>query len=111
MCCLVFEVGGTDVAERRVTTPAVVEGLDIVEDGGARRVSCGEFSAVDELDLERRKEALRDRVVPAVALAAHAADEPSPPELALVVVARGTGTTVGKGGEAGARGGVHQTPL
>ena len=51
----------------------VVEGLDVLEDGGPGLASSDVVRAVDELGLERREEALRDGVVPAIALAAHAA--------------------------------------
>ena len=46
---------------------AVVERLDVLEDGGARRRSSRPTVPVHEVELESREEALCDRVVPAVA--------------------------------------------
>jgi hypothetical protein len=54
-----------------VSSAAVVEGLDVVEDLGAQLSLLGPGAAVDEFLVERREEALGDRVIEAVALAAH----------------------------------------
>ena len=52
----------------------IVEGTDVVVDGRPGLVLRRPGTAIDELGRQRREEALRDRVVPAVADAAHAAD-------------------------------------
>src|SRR5258708_7000450 len=67
---------------------AVVEGLDVLEDGGPRLASTNVVSAMDELGLERREEAFGDGVVPAIAFATHAAEDVVVAELALVLHAR-----------------------
>src|SRR5829696_4693818 len=58
-----------------MATPWVVKALNVVEDISSRFVA-GSIArlAVDALELERGEEALHCRVVPAVAFAAHAAD-------------------------------------
>ena len=58
--------------------PAIVEGLDVLEDCPPRGLPGREAGAVDELGLERAEEAFHRRVVEAVALAAHGLDEPVP---------------------------------
>ena len=70
------EFCGRGVAERGMATSAVVERLDIVEQIGFR---CGPRTvagAMYPLVLQAVEEALRGRVVPAIALAAHRADHP-----------------------------------
>src|SRR5262245_66029081 len=54
----------------------IVEELEVLEQFRARRGACGPRGVVNELDLEGRKEALGDSIVPAIAPAAHAADDP-----------------------------------
>src|SRR5690606_8428732 len=61
-----------DVAERRVETLAIVEHLDVIEEGGVQLCVGRPGLAVDELVLQRAEEALGDGVVPAISLAAHA---------------------------------------
>src|SRR5262249_15939886 len=81
---LSLELDGAEIAESRVATFAVVEALDEFED----RVSClrrrREATEVDEFGLQRREEALRDGIGPAVRLAAHAADDAGLIERVLV---------------------------
>src|SRR5947209_7914935 len=77
----------TDVADRGVTALAVVPDLDPLEDCSSRLLPGLEASSVDHLFLETGKEALGGRVVPAVALSAHAAHDPGFFEPFLVVVA------------------------
>jgi hypothetical protein len=50
----------------------IVEDLDVLEYGAAHLVDVVPRAAVNQLELERGKERLGDRVVPAVAFAAHA---------------------------------------
>ncbi len=54
---------------------SIVEDFDVFEDRLARLLACEEVRVVNEVDLERREEALGHRVVPAVALPTHARDE------------------------------------
>ena len=54
----------------------IVEDLDVLEERGARRRARRPRGVVDELDLERAEETFGDGVVPAIAPATHAADEP-----------------------------------
>jgi hypothetical protein len=65
----------------------IVEELEVLEQVSARRGARGPRSVVNELDLERREEALGDGVVPAIATAAHAADDPVLRQDLLVVAA------------------------
>jgi hypothetical protein len=51
-----------------VSPGLVVEGLDVLEDGGAEIAPGRPGLAVNELLLDRREEALRDGVIEAVAL-------------------------------------------
>jgi hypothetical protein len=55
-----------------VETLAIVEHLDVIEEGNAQLRVGRPGLAVDELALQRAEEALGDGVVPAVPLAAHA---------------------------------------
>lgn len=66
---------------------AVVEELEVIEELGARRGPRGPRRGVDELDLQRREEALGDGVVPSIAPAAHAANDPVLRQHTLVVAA------------------------
>src|SRR2546425_11778438 len=83
-----LEPPGTEIPESRMPSLPVVEPLDVVEELSARCRPRRPRRVVDELDLQRGKEALRDRVVPAIAPAAHAADDPMPGQ-GLAVVAAG----------------------
>ena len=65
----------------------VVPDFDEFEDCPAGLGAGGEVGAVDELGLERLEEALGDGVVPAVTLAAHAADHAVGVEDSAVVMA------------------------
>jgi hypothetical protein len=61
-----FVVCRTEIAERCVAALTVVETLDVL-DRAQRSGSSGPAVPVQEVELERREEALRDRIVPAVA--------------------------------------------
>ena len=66
-------VDGTQVTQRRVSAPGIVEPLDVVEHIGLGLRAGPIVGTVCTLDLERREEALHRRIVPAVTTAAHAA--------------------------------------
>ena len=66
-----FEVDRRDLAERGVPPARVVEALDEVEDGHLRLGLRLEAFAVEKLALERREEALAERVVVSVTDGAH----------------------------------------
>ena len=66
--------------------PPVVEDLNVLEDAPHGLVAGVVVLAVDQLSLKRVKEAFCNRVVPAVAFAAHAAHGLDSFEQALVVV-------------------------
>src|SRR5712692_1803337 len=68
-------------------SPPVVERLEVLEELAARRGPRVPSRVVDELDLQRCEEALGDGVVPAIALPAHAADDPVLRQHPLVVAA------------------------
>src|SRR5438034_7791008 len=70
-----------------MSSPPIVEGLEVIEELTARRGPRGPGRVVDELDLQRGEEALGDGVVPAVAPPAHAADDPVLRQHPLVVAA------------------------
>ena len=65
----------------------VVEALKVIEALGARRRPGGSGRVVDQLDLEHRKEALGDGVVPGVAPAAHTSGDSVLLQHPLVVAA------------------------
>jgi hypothetical protein len=65
----VLELHRGQVAERGVPAAAVEEDLDVLEDLGPQLRLGRPRADVDELLLERREEALGDRVIEAVALA------------------------------------------
>src|SRR5439155_24476835 len=73
---LLLERSGTEIAKRRMPSPPVVEGLEVIEELTARRGPRAPGRVVDELDLQRGEEALGDGVVPAVAPSAQAAEDP-----------------------------------
>src|SRR5260370_34424176 len=82
-----LERSGTEIAKRRMPPLPIVETLQVIEELGARRRPSGPGRVVDQLDLERGEEALGDGVVPAVAPAAHAADDAVLRQHPLVVAA------------------------
>jgi Phage integrase family len=71
--CKGLEDGRRLAAEGRVTTPAVVEDLDVLVDGVGGFSACRPATTVNEFALQGPKEALDDGVVPAVPSAAEAA--------------------------------------
>ena len=84
---LQFELDRADVAEMRVQPFEVIELVDVV----CNRASCADSRwvalMVDELGAQGGKKALGDRVVPAVAGAAHALDHAVPSEGPAIGVA------------------------
>jgi len=68
----VFKLGRREVAEGGVSALAVVEGLDVLEDGGLGLPSGAPGLTMEQLGLEGGEEALGDGVVPAGAGAANA---------------------------------------
>src|SRR5437016_1496144 len=80
----------------------VVEDLQVLEDGAVGVRVRRPVRLVCEFDLERREEALRDRVVPAVAAPAHAHDDAVGVEHGAVVAARVLAPAVGMMHEPGA---------
>ena len=70
-----FEVEGALITDAGVEPAAVVEALDVIEDGAARFGSGAEALAVDEFVFEAAPERFDVGVVVAVAGAAHRGDE------------------------------------
>lgn len=70
-----------------MTSLTIVPGLDVPEDGAARVIPGVPVSLDDQFQFQRGKEAFRDRVVPAVALVAHAGDDPVLGEQRAIVIA------------------------
>lgn len=60
-----------------MTPTAIVEGLNVVEDGGTERCSGRPALAIQELGLEGGPEALGSRIVIDISHAAHGAKDPS----------------------------------
>ena len=91
------------IAERGMAPATVVKDFEVVEDfaAGRARVLHG---LVNQFKLERGKEALRHRVVPAFAVPAHAAAQPMPREQLLVFAPARIGDH-DRNGESGRRGG------
>src|ERR1039457_5326849 len=71
-----FKFHRAEIAERRMAPTAVIEQFEVFENGGARLGAGPPLNLVDEVDLQACKEAFGDRVVPAIAAAAHAAANP-----------------------------------
>ena len=65
-------------------TPWIVEPFNLVEHVCMGLVPGGAFASVHALALERREEALDRRVVPAVALSAHATGDPPIGQFAML---------------------------
>ncbi len=74
-CRLLLESIGWQVAQFGVQPHAVVEANDVVGDVGHGLSVVGVIALPNPFRLEAQEEALHDRVVPTVALAAHAADQ------------------------------------
>jgi hypothetical protein len=70
-----LELGRGVIAEGRVTTPPIVEHLDVLKDVLCRLVPCAVLAMIDELALECPEKAFDTGVVLAVADAAHAAGD------------------------------------
>jgi hypothetical protein len=58
-----------------VESGAVVEGLDVIEDGGARLGAGGEAVVIDQLVFERAPEGFDEGVIVAVAWTTHGSDQ------------------------------------
>src|SRR5262245_2913509 len=85
---MLLELLRTDVAEVGVTTLPVVEHLDVLEDRQTCRLTSRKPAPMNQLELERREEALHHRVVPAVPASAHAAHDAASSQRVLVDLAR-----------------------
>ena len=70
-----FKSSGGKKAERAKRALSVVEGLDVIEEGGLGLSACEELAPVDELEFEAVPEALHGGVVIAVAPATHGGDQ------------------------------------
>src|SRR5262245_59788019 len=79
-----FERSGTVVTKRRMPPLPVVKELDVLDELRARRRPRVPHGVENKLDLQCGEEALGDRVVPAIAAAAHTADDAVLGENALV---------------------------
>src|SRR5579872_3844527 len=75
-----------NVPQRGVPSVVVIEDLNVLDDRRAGLRPRGEVSVMDQLLLQRGKEAFHRGVIPAVGPAAHAARDPVPRQQALVVV-------------------------
>src|SRR5712691_4871893 len=82
-----LEGPGAEIPERRMPPLAIVEEFEVLEELGARCRPRGPGRVMDQLDFQRREEALGDGVVPAIAPAAHTADDPVLRQHPLVVAA------------------------
>jgi len=67
-----LELSRTDVAETRVSAPLIVKDLDVLKDARSSLISRAILLVPDQLDLQCPMPTLDDRVIPAVAPAAHA---------------------------------------
>ena len=63
------------VVKTGVESGAVVEGFDVIEDGGAGLGASGEAVVVDQFVFETAKEGLDEGVIVAIAFAAHGSDQ------------------------------------
>lgn len=69
-----FKVGWGLVVKTGVESGAIVEGLDVIEDGGASLGAGGEAMMIDQFVFEAAKEGLDEGVIVAVGFAAHGRD-------------------------------------
>src|SRR5918997_256153 len=99
----VFELGWREVAEGGMAALAVVEGLDVVEDGGPGLLAGPPGLSVEQLGLEGGEEALGDGVVPTGAGAADALADLPVGQAGGVGVGEVLGTPVGVVDPAGRR--------
>ena len=70
-----FKGDRTSVGKTGVQPGAVIEGFDVVEDGGARLREGGEALMVDDFVFEAAPEGFDEGVVVTVAFAAHGSDQ------------------------------------
>lgn len=77
-----------EISDGRVEPLSTFEHLDIVEERGSELGVRGPSSSPDELGLARAEERLRNRVIPAIAFAAHADLDAGFGEGTLISVAR-----------------------
>ena len=66
-----FKIGWALVVKTGVESGAVVEGLDVIEDGGTSFGESGEAVVVNQFVFEAAKEAFDKGVIVAVAFASH----------------------------------------
>ena len=66
-----FKIGWALVVKTGVESGAVVEGLDVIEDGGASFAEGEEAVVVNEFVFEAAKEAFDKSIIIAVAFASH----------------------------------------
>src|SRR5215207_6748750 len=82
---LAFKRGRTDLAERRMAPPLVIEHLEVLEQRDLRLA--GAVESIGDFTLHRREERFHDGVVVAVAAPAHRTRDAAPIEPPLVVLA------------------------
>ena len=70
-----FKVDGAEIGKTEMQSGAVVEGFDVIEDGGASLGVGGEAVMIDEFVFEAAPEGLDEGVIIAVALATHGSDQ------------------------------------
>ena len=70
-----FEVNGRKIAQGTMGALTVIEGFDVIEDGGAGFQVVGEGLAVNQFEFESAPEAFHGGVVVAVGFAAHGGEQ------------------------------------
>jgi hypothetical protein len=70
-----FKIDRAEISKTGMESGAVVEGLDVIKNGGASLLTGGEALVIDQLVFEAAPERLDKSVIVTVALAAHGSDE------------------------------------
>ncbi len=84
---MLLEINRAEIAQRRMPPLPVVEDLQVLEDLGTYLVTSRPRGLVDQFHSQRREEALRHGIVPAIPTTAHAAHYPIRIESTAVIMA------------------------
>ena len=71
-----FKIDRAEIVKTGVKSDAVIEGLDVVEDGCASLGEGGEALMIDQFVFEAAPEGLDEGVIVAIAFAAHGREQP-----------------------------------
>ena len=81
----------------------IIETFDVIEDGGAGFLVCGELPAIDQFPFEGAPEAFHGGIIVAIALAAHGGDEARPGQGVAIIGGGVLDSAIGVAEEFGGR--------